>query len=259
MYNLLGNLQYPAFVFMLVLASVKYRAPVKQKIVLWLAFAAARFWGVGMVPVLSRITGGIIPGINMGVGFLFFVLVLAAITYFANTPILFSLDAAIPAFILGRGLAISGCIFEGCCHGYPVSWGIYSAAAETYTFPTVLLDILISCCIVVYLIFLAKKQQYSGNGVTAATGMILFGLLRILVDVLRDNQKLAFMLTAEGFFGFIYVVSGYLLLRHINHSQKPKGCTCSFRKKLQMIVEMRFLSEVRICCLRINGFFRCWR
>lgn len=228
MYNFLGNLQFPAFVFMLLWASVKYRVPVKQKFAIWLAFAAARYWGVGIVPILSRITDGIIPGINMGVGFLFFVLVLVAIVHFTNTPVLLSLDVAIPAYILGRGLAITGCIFTGCCHGFPVSWGIYSAVAETCTFPTVILDILISCCIVVYLIFLAKKQQYSGNGVTAAEGIILFGLLRILIDILRDNQKLVFMLTAEGFFGFIYVMSGYLLLRHINHSQKPKGCNAVF-------------------------------
>ena len=222
LYNQLGILQYPAFILILFWVCVKYRVPTKHKIILWIAFVVARFWGVGLVPVMSRITGGIVPTPNMGVGFLFFLVVLVAIVYFANTPILFTLDAAIPAFILGRGLAITGCIFQGCCHGYPIAWGIYSGTAENIMFPTVPLDILVSCCIAFYLILLTKRQQYSGNGITAAIGMILFGLLRVLIDILRDNHKLVFVLTIEGFCGILYVVSGYLLLKYTNHPAKTE-------------------------------------
>lgn len=215
-YNLLGNLKYFGFVGILLWASAKYPVSVKHKIALWITFVMAYFWGGEMVPVLHRVTAGIIPKINMGVAFAFFVAVFAALVYFFHVPVLFSLDAAIPAFILGRGLAITGCVFAGCCHGFPMSWGIYSSTAMTLTFPTVPLDILASCGIVAYLIILTGKQKYSGNGIVAATGMILFGILRLLIDVLRDNHKLVLIFTAEGFFGIAYVLAGCLLLRYIS-------------------------------------------
>ena len=215
LYSLLGSLQYPAFVGMLLLASIKYRVPVKHKVILWVAFAVSCVWGANMTPVLKELTRGIIPSPNMGVAFGIVMLILTAIVYFLRVPILFSLDAAIQAFILGRGLAITGCIFFGCCRGYPVAWGIYSAVTETCVFPAVILDIVVSCGIVIYLILLAKKQNYSGNGTVAAMGMLLFGLLRVLIDVLRDNHKRFLLLTAEGLFGIAYIVAGILLLRAI--------------------------------------------
>ena len=219
LYDSLGNLQWPAFAGILLWVSFRYKVPLKHKVILWVTFIIARFWGCGMVPVLSNLTHGIIPSPNMGIGFGLTMLVLAAITYFLNAPVLFSLDAAIPAFILGRGLAITGCVFFGCCYGFPVSWGIYSGVAQTVTFPTVLLDIVLSCCIVGYLMLLSRRQKFSGNGTVAAKGMILFGLLRILIDILRDKQKLILLLTAEGLFGVVYVVGGYLILRHIYHKR----------------------------------------
>lgn len=219
LYGLLGNLQYPAFVGMLILASIKYRVPVKHKVILWVAFAVSSLWGGNMIPVLGRLTGGIVPAPNMGIAFGIVMILLAAIVYSLRVPVLLSLDAAVPAYILGRGLAITGCIFYGCCYGHPVSWGIYSAVTETCVFPAVILDVAASCCIVIYLIVLAGKQDYTGNGAVAAIGMILFGVLRIIVDILRYNQKLVFLLTTEGFFGIAYVTAGCLLLRCVNKSR----------------------------------------
>lgn len=215
LYGLLGNLQYPAFVGMLLLASVKYRVPVKHKVILWIAFAVSSVWGGNLIPLFGRLTHGMIPTPNMGIAFGLVMIILAAIVYFLRVPVLFSLDTAVPAYILGRGLAITGCIFFGCCYGYPAAWGIYSAVAETCVFPTVILDSVASCCIVIYLVVLARKQNYSGNGAVAAMGMLLFGILRVLVDVLRDNHKRFLLLTAEGLFGIAYIVAGVLLLRAI--------------------------------------------
>ena len=211
MYNLLGNLQWPAFAGILLWATIKYPRPIKEKIILWIAFVIARFWGAYMVPLLSKVTHGMIPNANFGIAFGFVVLIMAAIAYCVRVPVLFSLDVAVPAFILGRGLAITGCMFFGCCYGLPVSWGMYSCVAESFTFPTVLMDVVLSCTIVGYLIYLTQKQQYAGNG--AAMGMVLFGILRVLVDLLRDNVKLVWRLTAEGFFGIVYLAAGVLLLR----------------------------------------------
>ena len=215
LYGLLGYLQWPAFAAVLLWATIKYPCPLKDKIILWVAFVVARYWGAYVVPLLHNLAPGIFPSGNFGIAFGFVALIVAAIAYCFRVSVGFALDAAVPAFILGRGLAITGCVFFGCCRGYPVAWGIYSAVTETFVFPTVILDIVVSCGIVIYLIILAGKQNYSGNGSVAATGMLLFGLLRVLVDVLRDNNKRFLLFTAEGLFGIAYIVAGILLLRAI--------------------------------------------
>ena len=87
MYDLLGNLQWPVYVGILLWATIKYPRPRKDKILLWIAFVIARFWGAIVVPVLYRVTGGIIPEINLGVGFGFIVLMVAAIAYCLTTVI----------------------------------------------------------------------------------------------------------------------------------------------------------------------------
>lgn len=224
LYSLCGNFQWPVFAAILLWASFRYKAPTKHKIVLWVIFYLARYWGTQMVPILHNFTNGIFPRGNMGIAFGFFVLMIAAVSFFLRVPVRFSLDVTIPAYIFGRGLAISGCVFYGCCFGFSTPWGIYSAVAEDYTFPTVLLDITASCCIAGYLMWLSKKQKYSGNGNVAAIGMIVFGILRILVDMMRDNRKLVLLFTVEGLFGIAYVLGGCLLLRYIfirgEHNEK---------------------------------------
>lgn len=215
-YSTLGNLQWLAFAVVLLWATIKYHRPLKDKIILWVAFVAARYWGACMVPLLKSVAPGVFPSGNFGIAFGFVVLIVAAIAYFLRTSVWFTLEAAVPAFILGRGLAITGCIFYGCCYGHPVSWGIYSGVTQTYVFPTVMLDVAASCAIVIYLIILAKKRGYSSDGIAAARGIFLFGILRVLIDLLRDNHTLFLLFTAEGLFGIAYIVAGILLLRAIN-------------------------------------------
>ncbi len=216
MYGTLGNLQWPAFAAVLLWATIKYPRPLKDKIILWVAFAVARYWGACMVPLLKGVAPAVFPSGNFGIAFGFVVLIVAAIAYFLRVSVWFVLEATVPAFILGRGLAITGCIFYGCCHGHPVSWGIYSAVAETCVFPTVMLDVATSCAIVIYLMILAKKRGYSADGTVAARGIFLFGILRVLIDLLRDNHTLFLLFTAEGLFGIAYIAAGILLLRAIN-------------------------------------------
>jgi len=219
LYSSTGNLQWIAYAVIFLWASLRYKVPVKHKIILCVAFVISNYWGGSMIPVLNKRTGGIIPTPNMGIAFALVMLVLAAIVYFLRTPVLFSLDVAVPAFILGRGLAITGCIFMGCCYSFHVSWGIYSGVAQAYLFPSVPLDILGSCCILGYLMLLPRKLKFSGDGTVAAAGMILFGILRLVIDLLRDNRTLIFLFSAEGLFGIAYVVGGYLLLRDIYHKR----------------------------------------
>jgi len=208
LYVIFGWLKWPAFLGVFLGHSLKYSLSIKHKLLLGGIFVIACFWGESFCPLLCSVTNGIFPSVNMGIAFLFFSIIIAIISYTLKVPVMVALDAVAPVYLLGRGVAIIGCIFYGCCHGFASSIGIYSSIAETITFPTVMIDVLLSCLIVLYLVFLAKKNRYYGDGRIFAMSMVLFGILRVVIDILRDNQKLFLMLTIEGFFGILYVIMG---------------------------------------------------
>lgn len=222
LYGALGNLQWPMYVAILLWVSIKYPIAKKQKLLLWVIFALALRWSWIFCPALKEITGGIVPAPNMGVALTFFCLLVMAMAYAVKIPVLTALDALLPAYILGRGAAILGCVFYGCCEGFPCSFGIYSGRSGCTVFPTVPMDIILSICITAYLIFLMGQNRYAGNGKVTAMGLVLFGILRLAIDILRDNQKLIFLLTFEGFCGIAYIVAGALLLRKLRISALKK-------------------------------------
>ena len=45
-------------------------------------------------------------------------------------------DFIAPLLAIFHGVTHIGCIFEGCCHGYPCAWGLFSNEAGTVCFPT---------------------------------------------------------------------------------------------------------------------------
>lgn len=171
--------------------------------------------------VSNSLTDGLIPRINLGVAFLVFLLVLILLLRLLKAPVCPFLDISVPVFLLGRAVGIIGCIFTGCCHGFFATWGIYSHQAKTTVVPTVLVDIASSCVIVFYL--LLKRKKVSASGMIATKGILLFGVLRYVVDVLRDNQKQFGFLTAEGICGALYVLIGFVLLFIIDNKQQIKS------------------------------------
>lgn len=222
LYSFFGKLQVVVYIGMLFWYCKNYQIEGKKKILIWIMFVIAYFWGNSFCPLLSNLTDGIVPRVNMGVSFLFFIWIIAAISYMLNFPVMLGLDMLIPIFILGRGIAIIGCVFAGCCHGFPTEWGVYSRVAETITFPTVLLDNICSCGISIYLFYLSKKMHYIGNGKVSAIGMVMFGSLRVIIDILRDNPKWIFKFTFEGFCGAFYILFGVLILWRLYNLEKEK-------------------------------------
>lgn len=215
-----GCLQYPAYIGMITFYSFQYPTTKKEKVLLCIIFAISLYWGNTFCSILSRISNGIVPGINMGVAFLFFLLIVTSGSYMLHIPVFLSLDALVPVFILGRGLAIIGCIFTGCCYGFPCAWGIYSPRTELTVFPTVIIDAFFSYAIVAFLVILAQRSRYSGDGRVCAIGLMLFGLLRVVIDILRDNWKLVSVFTVEGLFGMLYILVGMYILWSIYRRSK---------------------------------------
>lgn len=84
--------------------------------------------------------------------------------------------------------AHSGCLFPGCCHGYPSQWGIYSNAAGYVCFPVQVIEIVINVTISFILLWMRKQEQF--QGILNPWYMFMFGSTRIVTEFFRDNEKL---------------------------------------------------------------------
>ena len=85
-----------------------------------------------------------------------------------------------------------GCIFAGCCHGYPCSWGVYNPMLDKNTFPTQFLEAFAALIVVLIVIRYEKKKNYVSDGLAYPLMLMLFGYSRFLLEFLRDNEKIIF-------------------------------------------------------------------
>ena len=92
--------------------------------------------------------------------------------------------------LLVHGISHFGCIFTGCCEGYPCSWGVYNPTHQDIRFPIQPIEALCAVAIVVFLIWRARKKNFEPDGYEYPLMLILFGSTRFLFEFLRDNGKL---------------------------------------------------------------------
>lgn len=188
LYGRFGTCVHIVALLALFIFAMQARFSKKNVLKLFVSYYAAFFASTNACSIFGNLTDGLIPQTNLGVAYLFFLAVFSFLIFLLRGSLLQNLDIAAPTFILGRSIGIIGCLFTGCCHGFPAEWGIYSYSTGTTVVPTVLFDIFLSIAIVLYLIL--TKKKYSASGLVAAKSILLFGVLRYVIDVLRDNDKL---------------------------------------------------------------------
>lgn len=96
--------------------------------------------------------------------------------------------AITPLFV--HAVARMGCLFTGCCYGYPCEWGFYSIRRMYNTFPVQLVEILFLTLMIIVLTLISKKQKYAPNGRLMPIMLITYAILRFLTEFKRDNEKL---------------------------------------------------------------------
>jgi phosphatidylglycerol:prolipoprotein diacylglycerol transferase len=107
-------------------------------------------------------------------------------------------DIVAPSIAVGAGLTRVGCFLSGCCFGMPTNlpWGVVFpplSPAGAYELslragvirlhPTQLYDSL--GCLIIVLLLLRLERWLPGNGRLFGAFLILYGILRFLVDFLR--------------------------------------------------------------------------
>lgn len=121
-----------------------------------------------------------------------------------------------------HGISHFGCVFVGCCHGYPVSWGIYNPAVHDYLFPIQPIEALAATAIIITLLIRAKKNNYVPSAETYPLMLVMFGYSRFIFEFFRDNEKIFLGCSGLSFHALFMAVVGTVALNVIKNKKNPK-------------------------------------
>lgn len=129
-------------------------------------------------------------------------------------------DFFAPSFALAFAVGHIGCIFDGCCYGYPSTWGIYNPMLHQTLFPIQLIECLGAFLVWGFLLLYAKKKNYECRGKVLAMFLILFGGGRFICEFFRYNDKLFWNISELAIWAFLALITGIIMM--IIVSRPPK-------------------------------------
>lgn len=134
-------------------------------------------------------------------------------------------DFVAPCVPLVQGVAHWGCLFVGCCHGYPCNWGIYNPLLEKNVFPMPVLEALTALAVVFLVCRYEKQRDYQPNGLAYPLMLMLFGYSRFLLEFGRDNKKLFLGISSLALHALFMALVGtamYVTIKEKNQKQLSK-------------------------------------
>lgn len=177
--------------------------------------AAAVAMGYGLLFLTSFIfNGGKIGGLNFVRVVTFLPIPIWILTFIYKDSFGDIADFLAPLVALYHGITHIGCMFPGCCHGYPAQWGLYSNTAEAVCFPIQPIEAASSVLIGVLLIDMQKKGIQ--NGRLYAWYLLLFGGTRFVWEFFRDNAKIWYGVSELAFHALTAMILGLIALVIMN-------------------------------------------
>jgi phosphatidylglycerol:prolipoprotein diacylglycerol transferase len=135
------------------------------------------------------------------------------------------LDFVSPCLCINHGIAHFGCIFAGCCHGYPCDWGLYSNEVGYRCVPTQPIEALVALGIATF-IWQREKNKGYGKGVDGLSFpimLMIFGYSRFFLEFLRDNKKLFWGISGLAIHALVNGVIGtvaFFVIRNYNRKKQ---------------------------------------
>jgi phosphatidylglycerol:prolipoprotein diacylglycerol transferase len=183
-------------------------------------FYVVQYWHQfrGHLPDVVRIDKG---GLVYYGGFL---LVLAFIYLYCRKnklSVLRVMDVCAPGLALGHAFGRVGCFLNGCCFGKPgggAFGSLYPAGSEAFMkyghvalHPVQLYEAVMNLALFPLLFLLTRKE---GKGISTATYLILYGLIRFTDEFFRGDHSAPFMLgmTRAQVIGLVLIPIGAALL-----------------------------------------------
>lgn len=126
---------------------------------------------------------------NLAVSFTLLPLVawLCAKTF--NTSVGFAGDLAAVTLLAYHIPGRSGCMFTGCCYGFPCEWGIYSHRTDANQFPTVWVESLFTLAILVFIIVRICRKGYVPDGKNLPYMLLFYGICRFFSEMTRESTR----------------------------------------------------------------------
>lgn len=104
-----------------------------------------------------------------------------------NTSVGFAGDLAAVALLGYHILGRSGCMFTGCCYGFPCEWGIYSHRTDANQFPTVWVESLFTLAILVFILIRICRKGYVPDGKNLPYFLFFYGICRFFSEFTRES------------------------------------------------------------------------
>lgn len=114
--------------------------------------------------------------------------------------------------LLMSGINQLPCMFTGCCAGYEIGWGLYNPRTHGYHFPTPILETVLTLSIFAYFVYRTHKSKFASDGKLYPLMIVMYGTMRFICEMLRDNEKIILGQSAMGIHAIIMVIVGYIWL-----------------------------------------------
>ena len=104
-----------------------------------------------------------------------------------NTSVGFSGDIVALTLLGFHTFGRSGCMFTGCCYGFPCEWGVYSRHTDANQFPVWWVESLFTLAILVFVIVRICRKGYTPDGKNLPYFLLLYGICRFFSEFTRES------------------------------------------------------------------------
>ena len=194
-------------------------SPLKSVVLVLIVYPSVILW----IFIQYWLETGSFGGNNIVRGFVYMPLIAIPAAKLLKLSWKQSCDLLSPAVCLGYCVGHLGCIFGGCCHGYPSSWGIYNPDLGYVCFPSPLFESLTAATIVGFLLWREKKINNQVDGLSMPIMLMLYGATRFIWEFFRDNKKIWMGCSALSFHALFMSIVGlimYMIIRKLNNQQR---------------------------------------
>lgn len=146
---------------------------------------------------------------------------LAAVLYLrkAGIPVLAFLDLVSPAVALGYSVARMGCFLNGCCYGKPTElpWGVVFPVVDGLRRHPTQIYSLLAALLIFGILLWKTRRGIRFQGQIFSLFLILYGLLRAGIELLRENNQIAGGSGTASLAAFALAVAGSLFYLYLGH------------------------------------------
>lgn len=129
-------------------------------------------------------------------------------------------DLVAPLLAIYHGVTHIGCIFAGCCQGYPAAWGLFSNTVGAVCFPIQPIEAVSSIVVGIILIYMSQNERW--QGLLYPWYLLLYGATRFIWEFFRDNEKIWFGISGLAFHALAAAIIGLAALLVIAFFKKRR-------------------------------------